>query len=207
MKIDIEKMKEIIHEDYKRKIKKFSEMIEKNKVIIVGDSMVAYLNLNRFGLSDEIINQGIAGDTTIGVINRLDLVIRLNPSIVILSIGSNDMVLTDLSLIETVENVIKIKEMIEEKTSAKVYIMNLTPVLRDHEISNMDYISNRINQNIKVINEELKKRISKSLYFNIFDELIDQNGNLDLKYTTDGIHLNHQGYEIYTKFLKQIIKH
>jgi len=206
MKKDIEVMKKIIKEDYDRKVKKFSDLNEFNKVIIIGDSMVAYLNLNKFGLAKEIINQGIAGDTTIGVIDRLDLVTRLNPSKVILSIGSNDIVLTNLTLKETVENIIKIKEEIEEKSSSKVYVMNLTPVLRDHEITNMDYVSHRTNEDIKFINHELKKRIVEDQYINIFDELTDQNGNLSLKYTTDGIHLNPLGYEIYSKILNQIIK-
>ena len=206
MKKDIETIKKIIREDYDRKVKKFSDLNEFNKVIIIGDSMVAYLNLNKFGLAKEVINQGIAGDTTIGVIKRLDLAIRLKPSKVILSIGSNDIVLTDLSLQETVENIIKIKEEIEAKSNSKVYVMNLTPVLRDHEISNMDYVSSRTNDDIKEINQELKKRIESDQYINIYDELIDKDGNLNLKYATDGIHLNPEGYEIYSNLIHQIIK-
>ena len=206
MKKDTETMKQIIKEDYDRKVKKFNDLNEFNKVIIIGDSMVAYLNLNKFGLAKEVINQGIAGDTTVGVIKRLDLVIRLNPSKVILSVGSNDMVLTDLSFQETVENIVKIKDEIEAKSNSKVYVMNLTPVLRNHVITNMDYVSNRTNQDIKHINHELKKRIENDQYINTYDELIDKDGNLSLKYTTDGIHLNHQGYEIYSNFIHQIIK-
>jgi lysophospholipase L1-like esterase len=84
--------------------------------------------------------------------------------------------------------------------------MNLTPVLRDHEITNMDYVSSRTNDDIKKINKELKKQIVKEQYINIYDELIDKDGSLNLKYTTDGIHLNPEGYEIYLNFIHQIMK-
>jgi lysophospholipase L1-like esterase len=202
----IENMKKIIKEDYDRKVKKFGEIHDTGKVIIIGDSMVAYLNLNQYGLKD-VINQGIAGDTTPGVIKRLDMVTRLKPSIVILNIGSNDIVLTELSYLETVDHIIKIKEDIESKTYALVYVMNLTPVLRDHEITNATYVSHRTNKDILKINNELKKRLHKEDHINIFDKLIDSDGNLDTRYTTDGIHLNHLGYEIYTHLIHEIIKH
>ncbi|MBU1142605.1 MAG: hypothetical protein KKH92_03060 [Firmicutes bacterium] len=199
-------IKKIIEEDYQRKVKKFEQMSEQGKATLIGDSMVAYLNLSKFGLEKEMINQGIAGDTTLGVLNRVHLVSRLNPKIVIISVGSNDMVLTDLTFDETVKNILKVKKEIESDTNAKVYVMSLTPVLRDHEITNSMYVSNRTNQDISYINHQLKERINETEFINIYDDLIDNDGNLNYHYTTDGIHLNHKGYEHYTKHIKNIIK-
>lgn len=199
-------IKKIIEEDYKRKVKKFEQMSEEGKVIIIGDSMVAYLNLNKYNLENRVINQGIAGDTTLGVLKRLHLVHRLKPSIVIISVGSNDMVLTNLSFDETVKNILKIKKEFESNTEAKVYVMSLTPVLRDSPITNSEYVSNRENRDIQFINEELKSRLKESEFLLVYDDLLDDEKNLNIDYTTDGIHLNPKGYEKYVTHIKKIIK-
>lgn len=150
-------MKRIIREDYERKVKKFEKMCDQDKTIIIGDSMVAYFNLNTFGLVDQMINQGIAGDTTLGVLDRLYLITKLNPKKVIVSVGSNDMILTDLTLDETVKNILTIKKEIESNAKTKVYIMSLTPVLRDSHVTNHDYVLWRTNKEIEYINNQLKK--------------------------------------------------
>ncbi|MDO9629800.1 MAG: GDSL-type esterase/lipase family protein [Acholeplasmataceae bacterium] len=181
-------------------------MSDKGKTILVGDSMVAYLNLNKYGLSNQVVNQGIAGDTTIGVLKRLKYVTGLNPSKVILSVGSNDMVLTNLSFEETIENIVKIKKEIEDQTNTKVYVMSLTPVLRDSAITNKYYVATRTNEDIKYINLKLQNAFKETEFISIYEEFLDSKGNLDIQYTTDGIHLNHQGYEKYTHFIKNILK-
>ena len=43
-------------------------------------------------------------------------------------------------------------------------------------------------------------------YINVYDSLLDKNKNLNINYTTDGIHLNDQGYQIYSKMINKNIK-
>lgn len=200
----IQEVKALIEKDYQLKVKKFEKDAKTYPHILIGDSMAAYLSLSAFGL-DDFMNQGIAGDTTIGVLKRLELVIRKNPKTVWINIGSNDIVLTDLTAEETVDHILDIKHHIESKTDAKVFIFSMTPVLRDHQVSKMVYIGSRDNTQLKHINELLSSKLSKEAYINIYDQLKDSKGNLNVDYTTDGIHLNKSGYKIYVSEIKKRI--
>ena len=198
----IQEVKALIEKDYQLKIKKFEKDANHYPHILIGDSMAAYLNLHAFGL-DDFMNQGIAGDTTIGVLNRIHLVTDRNPKYVWLNIGSNDIVLTDLTAKQTVDHILDIKQHIESKTHAKVFIFSMTPVLRDHQVSKMIYIGSRDNTQLKQINDVLSSKLSEESYINIYDQFIDSEGNLNVDYTTDGIHLNIKGYTVYVSEIKK----
>lgn len=189
-------MKAIIDADYQRHRQKFKRIDRKNKIVLLGDSMLAYLPLNDFGLDDLVENCGIPGDTTIGVKNRLDDIYPLLPSRVILNVGSNDLVLTSLSIDETVENILFLRDTLESK-GIPVSVLSMTPVLRNHPKSNMDYIQHRTQKMLIAINQRLSKILPESVFIDVFHPLLDASNQLNPSYTTDGIHLNHEGYTIY----------
>ena len=146
---------------------------------------------------------GIPGDTSVGVIKRLDQIVRIQPSKVLINIGSNDLVLFKSHPDEIVENIKNIVNYLSTYVfDVKIYVTLVTPVLKDDVISNHLYIQNRTNDRIEAINESLKKT-------NL--ELVDThrlwlNGSLNKAYSTDGIHLNEVGYRVYIESIKQALK-
>lgn len=58
--------------------------------IIVGDSITEGL-LSVLPETDSFRNQGIAGDTSIGITRRLDKILKQKPNCVIFAIGTNDL--------------------------------------------------------------------------------------------------------------------
>ena len=198
MKQDLLGVKKLIEMDYARKVKTFRALPIEKKNIIIGDSMVAYINLSQYGL--DLINMGIAGDTTIGVIERLDAVLRIKPEIVFVNVGSNDLVLTHHSLEEIVLNIKRIFEKLS--TFSKVYILSLTPVNESVEDVNLLYVGGRKNEDIYAINQKLRM-LFKDCYIDTSDILKDESLKLNKAYTTDGIHLNHQGYSIWIEKIKK----
>lgn len=196
-------MKAIIRADYERKVKAFRSLPIEARNIIVGDSMIAYLNINHYGLNDWI-NMGIAGDTTIGLIERLDAVIRQKPKRVIISIGSNDLVLSQLTHDEIIENIKQIVTMLSKES--EVFILTLTPINDTIKTANHTYIAGRKNEDISIINRSLIN-LFKDHMMDVTTSLMDHHQKLDQTYTKDGIHLNHEGYlkftEIIIKRLKQ----
>lgn len=200
MKQDLLGVKKLIEMDYARKVKTFRALPIEKKNIIIGDSMVAYINLSHYGL--DLINMGIAGDTTIGVIERLDAVLRIKPEIVFVNVGSNDLVLTHHSLEEIVLNIKRIFEKLS--TFSKVYILSLTPVNESVEDVNLLYIGGRKNEDIYAINQKLRM-LFKDCYIDTSDILKDESLKLNKAYTTDGIHLNHQGYSIWIEKIKNLV--
>lgn len=206
MKTDLTVMKAVLKADYDRHLKRFSEIKELNCNILLGDSMIAYFPLSAYDFGHHILNLGIPGDTTDGVLNRLKQVLDLKPSKVFLHIGSNDLVLTHLTKDEIAGNILGIRDLlIHQLDHVKVYIISVTPVLRDHPISNMRYIEWRSNEDILLINQILKTHLRKDEYIDVYHSLLDSDGNLNLEYTTDGIHLNKEGYKVFVQELKDLI--
>ena len=62
-------------------------------------------------------------------------------------------------------------------------------------------------EDIKEINRQLKKYAKENniTFINIYDKLVDDEGLLNADYTTDGLHINENGYEVITKELKKYL--
>jgi len=194
-------MKAIIKADYTRRVKTFRALPIEGKDIMIGDSMIAYLNLNHVGFSDWI-NMGIAGDTTEGVLDRLDAVMRQQPKRVILSIGSNDLVLTDFTLDEIIEHIKKIVEILSAHST--VYLLTLTPVNERDPKAIQAYIAGRKNQDIFTINQKLISIFSTQV-IDTCTPLLNHENRLHLDYSKDGIHLNEEGYKNFIKTIKNAL--
>lgn len=200
---DLTIIKALIKADYERKVKAFRSLPIEHKNIIAGDSMIAYMNLNHYGF-DEWMNMGIAGDTTEGLMNRLNEIKRQFPKKVIISIGSNDLVLTTLNQQGIIEHIKKIYDELSKES--EVYVLSLTPVNDLLPISNHTFIANRRNKDIQDINQQLKAYF-QTCFIDVSSELLDAHLLLREELTKDGIHLNHEGYLIYAKNIKkQLIK-
>lgn len=197
-------MNAIIRTKYKQLYKQFeNEEPFKKGIVFLGDSTINFFKHENYFENNNIINRGIPGDTTSGVINRLEQIIKIDPEIIIISIGSNDILLKRTTT-EIVQSILKIKYMLNEQLpDAKVYLLSLIPVLDDKEITNYNYLSNRNNDIIDEINNNL------NIFTNIIDVsgcLKDDNNNLNKLYTYDGVHLNDKGYLIFSRELSENIK-
>jgi lysophospholipase L1-like esterase len=205
MKKDLDQLKRLIEMDYKRHVKRFDNFKSDKPIVFLGDSMMAYFPIKAFNLDYQVHNLGIPGDTTLGVLKRMNQVVGLKPKKVILQIGLNDFVLTKLTKEETLNNILAIRHYILENCPySKLYIISLTPI-NQKEFKDQLYLLNRNPKDAIILNDMLKKVIEKEVFIDIYDQLIDQNGDLALTLTTDGIHLNQKGYQIYFNNLKEII--
>lgn len=194
----------VIASDYKNKVELFNkEVVKPGSIVLLGDSLFGFFN-NKDYFNDKIINRGISGDTTKGVLERLDQIINIDPSVVIINIGSNDIPRFDDPADTITRRILQIKYELESNIKdVKVYILSLSPVLRDNPVSNMAYMRNRTNSLIMEVNDEL------NIYTDIIDVngcLSDDNGNLRLEYTTDGLHLTKAGYDIFVRHMSKYIK-
>lgn len=195
----------LIETDYKNKVEIFkNEKHKDDKILFLGDSMISYWNINNNIKNKDIINWGIGGDTTIGVLDRLDLVINIKPRIVIISIGSNDLIRVSNATIQDIGYRINlIKETLEKKIAGVlVYIISLLPVLDDHEITNHNYLRARTNDQIDEINDEITNYLD---YIDVNNPL-KESGKLKLEYTSDGIHLNKEGYRVFSNVIANVVK-
>ncbi len=194
---DLENLKKTIEEDYARKVNTFRLLPITGKDILIGDSMIAFMLMRKYGF-DRWQNMGIAGDTTIGVMNRLDAVIRQKPKRVILSIGSNDLVLTNDTIDEITSRIHDLISVLKSH-NIDIYYLLVTPVCPSCEGANQLYIGSRTNEDIFKLNQSIIKALHQDKIIDTYSPFINRQKELNPIYSRDGIHLNDVGYQLFSK--------
>ena len=173
---------------------------DEGSVVFLGDSLTDYIRFEELLPDVRIKNRGIAGDSTVTVLYRLDEVLTLKPSKLFLMIGTNDIVF-EMTAEETLQNIRKIIERFrEESPETRIYVETVFPV-------NNKFETNRPAEAITAINARLAKLVPE-----MNCELIDtysyfaEDGELPDRYTVDGIHLNGSGIVRWVEFLTKWIR-
>ena len=173
-------------------------------IVLFGDSITQFYPVNDIYDNYQIIGSGVSGYTTTDLLDRMvEMLYQYNPTKVFLLIGTNDIMLdtSEEKLEDTVDNIKKISEDIKKyRPNAKLYIESIYPV---NKSLNKEMVNQRTNEAIKSMNKEIEEYCKKEKisYINIYDELTDEDGNFEKKYTNDGLHPNDLGYAKITKLL------
>lgn len=190
---------------WKQKVASFqaennTDSFKKDQIIFIGDSITDGYDLDKFyslhSFPLEIYNRGINGDTTSGLLKRLDVsLFDLEPSKIVILIGINDLN-GGKSSAYVINNYGKILTQIKTRLpQCKVYIQSIYPVNGD----GIYKITKSTNKIIEV-NTELITLANEFgyTYIDVFS-LLATNGNLlNSEYANDGLHPNNKGYEIVT---------
>lgn len=173
------------------------------RIIFLGDSLTAGGRWGEYFKSEgqEIKNFGIIGDTTRDVLNRLDLVILEKPNKLFLMVGINDAP-SWKTFTRIVRNYNFILKAIRAKSpGTKIYVQSILPVNNDKSKYEHD------NENIKEVNQELKKMADRwsAVYIDLYRDF-DSGGQLNGKYTDDGLHLNKSGYSLWVRLIDKYVR-
>lgn len=178
--------------------------IKKNEIIMLGNSITNCANWEELFQNKHIKNRGISGDISLGVLDRMDEIVKRKPKKIFILIGINDISLNiDKSIILTNYQGI-ITKIKTESPKTKVFIQSILPTndefdtFKKHQ-GKMDII--------KAVNIELEKLAEKNkvTFLNIFPEFLDEKGKLSKKYTNDGLHLLGSGYLLWASLIKKYI--
>lgn len=180
---------------YYHKKSQFELLSQQNEyeVVMIGDSITDGGLWNELLRSALVQNRGIGGDTTDGVLDRLN---SLNPNIkkAFIMIGINDFAIGK-SVEEVYENYIKIINILTSR-NIQVFVQS---TLFTGEFKPKSYNKKVIN-----LNEKLKKfALENSLEFIDLNKLLALNNILEKKYSKDGIHLNGDAYIIWAKEIRK----
>jgi len=187
------------------------EKIEVEKIVIpdnllfVGDSITYNFDLEGCFKDMPVVNSGRNANQTTDILDNLkSRIYDYNPSKIFLLIGTNDIdqrKSTDEIFGKTKEIIKKIKE---NRSEAKIYIQSVYPV---NESDKYDGPKNRTNEKIEELNQRLEEYCKKEkiIFIDLYSELVDEDGQLKEEYTTDGLHISEEGYEIITEVLKEYL--
>lgn len=183
---------------YLSKVSQFNELKNNDKfsIVMIGDSITDGAEWYELLKNNEVQNRGIGGDTTNGVLDRLN---TINKSIkkAFIMIGIND-IGRYKRVDEIYNNYIKILEDLEKK-DIKVYIQSVLYVGKNYP--NSDYF----NKEVKNLNKKLEQIAKdKNIDFIDLNSILAPNNYLEKKYTDDEIHLNGKAYILWAN---EIIKY
>jgi lysophospholipase L1-like esterase len=187
---------------YKKKVASFEkEKTTTGKILFLGNSITEVGNFKKLLGDSSVINRGIGGDITFGILKRLDDVTRFQPSKIFILIGINDLskgIPEDVIL----ENMFLIVTQIRKASpKSQVFVQSVLPVNSSFKNFPKGY---DVMEGISVINGQLSK-ISKRFnytYVDLYKEFTDKDGNLNATMSADGLHLNAAGYKHWIKILK-----
>ena len=180
-----------------------------NNYLFLGDSITEQYTLSDYYKDMPVVNSGVGGNITKDILDDMtNRVYIYNPSKVFILIGTNDIdrKKTDDQIINNFEKIIK--NIKKNRPSCEIYIESIYPVNKDdNEKIDENMVGIRSNDRIKKINDKLKMLTSKLnvTYIDLYNDLIDENGNLKLEYTKEGLHISDEGYKKITNILKKYI--
>ncbi|MGN0562596.1 MAG: SGNH/GDSL hydrolase family protein [Candidatus Fimenecus sp.] len=189
----------------RRRFIKLNRKCKKGQIVLLGDSITEMFDVHLLdGCSDlEIYNRGIGGDTTNRLLQRLEKnVLRLQPSRLILLIGTNDFGRgADGEYV--FENIKTIVSTIEKAVpNIQITLQCVYPVN-----GNQYPLEPGRNEKIDTLNSQIKAFAQQNGYgiIDITDALKNENGALDAQYSDDGVHPNAKGFEIVANAIKAVI--
>jgi lysophospholipase L1-like esterase len=168
------------------------------EIVFAGDSLIAEGPWSE--LYCPIKNRGIGGETTTGLLDRLDEVTESRPRKIFLLVGTNCLA-ADVPVAQVVRNYRKILERVRgESPQSQVFVISVLPV--NPRLTNKRA---HVNATIRELNRQLRDlagQFESVAFLDVFDALTDGSGDLRKDLTTDGLHLNLDGYLVLGRLLE-----
>ena len=175
--------------------------ITSKDIVFIGNSITNGAEWNELFPQKRVKNRGISGDTSEGVFDRLDAVVKGKPAKIFILIGVND-ISREIKVETIVLNMKRIVEKIQkESPKTKIYIQSILPVNPDFEMFKghmKPELIKEINQFYQNIAQEYKVN-----YIDLYSHFLeDGTDKMNKKYTNDGLHLLGERYLLWREIVK-----
>lgn len=173
------------------------------KTVFLGNSITEGGNWRKLLKDSTVINRGISGDNTFGVLARMEEIIKLKPSNLFILIGTNDLSkgIPDEVVIENIFAIVSKIKAGSPKT--KIFVQSILPV--NETVEKFPQQFNNASH-ILTINDQLSRYAGRLryTYIDLYSKFVDDQGKLKSTYTYDGLHLNAAGYQHWVGILKSL---
>ena len=210
MSINDVKAQKITNEDWS-KLSRYNtdnKVLKSNdRVVFMGNSITEFWVKadSLFFSQNNYIGRGISGQTTPQFLTRFrEDVIELNPQIVVINGGIND-IAENTGTFNPSYTLGCIKSMAELSKANGIEVI-LTSILPAFSIPWDDNIKD-VPQKIEDLNEQIKNYADKNGfgYVDYYSQMVTPNKALITEYTTDGVHVTQDGYKVMESLVKKKI--
>jgi lysophospholipase L1-like esterase len=168
-------------------------------IVFLGDSLTSSCEWRElFGHRLTILNRGIGGDTSAGVLKRVSTVAALRPVAVFLMIGTNDAQLLGYAPTDTLRNYrLIIQELRQSSPDTRIYAESLLP----SQAPKFNKWSDEVNRGIRQLADG-----DSVTFVDLRSAFLDSNYVLNERYTFDGLHLNGDGYLLWKRQIDPLVQ-
>lgn len=188
------------HEDWQQLLKQEAKSVAagqgNNRLgILVGDSLSMWFPSDLLPEGKLWLNQGISGENTGQILQRLGAIDDVRAETIYVLAGVNDLKqgATDATVLNNSRAIIR--RLQYKHPNATIVVQSLLPT-RQTYLSPDRAI--RLNQQLQAIAKQ-----EAAGYLDLHRLFVDYEGKMRSDLTTDGIHLNRQGYEVWQQAIQQ----
>ena len=173
--------------------------------ILAGDSLSLWFPPELLPEDRNWLNQGISGEVSNGLLQRLDFFDRTQPDMILVMVGINDLIrgLDDQEILTNYRQIISYLR--RKHPQAEIVIQSILPHGAEGTTwEGKEKLLAIPNSRIRKLNQELNNIATKkgARYLNLHPLFTDQQGNLRSNFTTDGLHLSPPGYLVWRTALQ-----
>ena len=173
--------------------------ITSTDIVFLGNSITFGGNWNDLLGRERIVNRGIGGDNTVGMLHRMQYVYQLKPKLCFIMAGIND-IYADAPLDVVFQNYVKIIDTLR--------IHSIIPIIQSTLHVNPKWKrSEEKNPEVAKLNLMLQEFAKKySIQFIDVNAVLSEKGVLRDEYTSDGVHLTPAAYDRWRELIFPILK-
>ncbi len=173
--------------------------------ILAGDSLSLWFPPQLLPGGRTWLNQGISGETSAGLLKRLNLLDVTQPETIFVMIGINDLLrgIDNETLLYNSQAIIQ--ELRWAHPNAQIVVQSILPHSDEKATwEGRDRLENIPNRRIRYLNRELQEiaQAEGVFFLDLHPLFTDERGQLRPELSTDGLHLNEQGYLVWSSGLQ-----
>lgn len=173
--------------------------------ILLGDSISLWFPNDLLFSDRSWLNQGISGENSTGLLRRLGILDQTRPDTIFLMIGINDLLRGDSDEVILNNHRQIISYLQATHPTTQIVVQSILPHAAEAATwEGRDRLLRLPNQRIFNLNRELEAIAAEFDvdFLNLYPMFTDDQGNLPMSLSTDGLHLNRQGYLIWRSGLQ-----
>ncbi|MGK7920856.1 MAG: SGNH/GDSL hydrolase family protein [Trichodesmium sp.] len=177
--------------------------------ILVGDSLSLWFPSQLLPWNRTWLNQGISGETSGGLLRRLYIFDSTRPETIFVMIGINDLIhgVSDRTLLANQRRIIG--QLRAVHPGSQIVVQSILPHSGEAATwESRELLLQLPNSRIRKINRRLKDLADEegAFFLNLYPLFTNSQGFLQSELTTDGLHLNDKGYQVWSTAIKMYSK-
>lgn len=180
--------------------KVIAEQSPERLTVLAGDSISLWFPEELLPLERTWLNQGISGETSGGLLKRLDAFADTDPETIFVMIGINDLLrgISEQMVLDNQRQIIR--DLAAAHPDAQIVVQSILPHAAESTWEGRERLLTLPNQRIRDLNRRLETiaREEGAYFLDLYPLFANAAGDLRPELSTDGLHLNAQGYQTWS---------